>query len=177
MKRPSSSAKPIRAFFTPASVVATTGPLPPNAIDFQEFSRLQTEEFARIHSEILERIEQLFIDYGVTRTGDEVLDLRNLVTRMAEGRFRIIKVPFERKPSNPLALRTLLADAAAVNLERVEKRRCPYPDPQVAKKLITEEPFKERWKGMDTKTLCNWLTMARARFRSSSSRKNKRKRA
>ena len=111
-------------------------------------------------------------DYGVARTGNEAFDLRNLVMEMAEDRFRITKVPFQRKPSNPMARRLLLADA--VNLER---KRCPYSDRIVAQKLIAEEPFKERWGKVDAKTLSNWLIIARARFCSSSTRKFKRKRA
>jgi hypothetical protein len=50
------------------------------------------------------------------------------------------------------------------------KRPRPYSDREAIKKLMGEEPFKARWGGMNAKTLCNWLSAARASFEYSGQR-------
>jgi len=91
-----------------------------------------------------------------------------LVTRMADSCFSIKKQPNQSKPGNQLVLLWLLADVEAVQLAR--KRPRPYSDREAIKKLMGEEPFKARWGGMNTKTLCNWLSAARASFERSGQR-------
>src|SRR5260370_1131361 len=76
--------KAIEAAFTPYNLVP--GPDDPpvlKVMSFEEFSHLQTEEIARIGSKIVERIEQLFRLYCVTRTGDDFCDFKSLALEMA----------------------------------------------------------------------------------------------
>jgi hypothetical protein len=77
-------AKPIEATFTPYNLVP--GPDDPpvlKVMSFEEFSHLQTKEIVRIGSKIVKRIEQLFLVYGIVRTGDDFFDFRNLALQMA----------------------------------------------------------------------------------------------
>jgi hypothetical protein len=76
--------KAIEAAFTPYYLVP--GPDDPpvlNVMSFEEFSHLKTEEIVRIGAKIVERIEQLFRLYCVTRTGDDFCDFRSLALEMA----------------------------------------------------------------------------------------------
>jgi hypothetical protein len=107
-------------------------------------------------------LELLFPLYGLLANGTRVFDYQLLVTRLADGGFSIKKQPNQSKPGNQLVLLWLLADVEAVQLAR--KRPRPYSDREVIKKLMSEEPFKARWGGTDTKTLCNWLVAARRSF-------------
>jgi len=77
-------ANAIEATFTPYNLVP--GPDDPpvlKVMSFEEFSHLQTKEIVRIGSKIVERIERLFLAYGIARTGDDFLDFRNLALQMA----------------------------------------------------------------------------------------------
>jgi hypothetical protein len=105
-------------------------------------------------------LELLFPLYGLLANGTCVFDYQLLVTRMADSCFSIKKQPNPSKPGNQLVLLWLLADVDAVQLAR--KRPRPYSDREAIKKLMGEEPFKARWGGMNMKTLCNWLSAARA---------------
>jgi hypothetical protein len=95
-------------------------------------------------------------------------DYQVLVTRMADSCFSIKRQPNQSKAGNQLVLLWLLADVEAVQLAR--KRPRPYSDREAVKKLMSKEPFKARWGGMNTKTLCNWLSAARASFEHSGQR-------
>src|SRR5215471_7075727 len=77
-------ANPIEAAFTPYNLLP--GPDDPPVVkvmSFEEFSQLETKEIVRIGSKIVERIEHLFLLYGITRTGDDFFDFRNLALHMA----------------------------------------------------------------------------------------------
>src|SRR5258708_32189013 len=76
--------KAIEAAFTPYNLVPGTDDPPVlKVMSFEEFSRLQTEEIVRIGSKIVERIEQLFRLYCVTRTGDDFCDSKSRTREMA----------------------------------------------------------------------------------------------
>jgi hypothetical protein len=80
--------EPIKVAFTPCDVVAKEGEVPVlEVLGWHELMRRQTEEFDRVGAEINERIEGLFQDYGVARTGDDLADFRNLALQMAIKRF------------------------------------------------------------------------------------------
>ena len=113
-------------------------------------------------------LELLFPLYGLLANGTCVFDYQLLVTRMADSCFSIKKRPNQSKPGNQLVLLWLLADVEVVQLAR--KRPRPYSDREAIKKLMGEEPFKARWGGMNAKTLCNWLSAARASFERSGQR-------
>src|SRR2546422_1007211 len=52
-------------------------------MSFEEFSHLQTEEIVRIGAKIVARFEQLFLLYGVARTGNDFGDFKSLALEMA----------------------------------------------------------------------------------------------
>lgn len=75
MTRPSGSDKPIKVAFLPCDLVSKSGDVPIiETLGFHEVVRLQTEEHDRVGRELLERIEGFFQDYGVARTGDDLVD-------------------------------------------------------------------------------------------------------
>jgi hypothetical protein len=113
-------------------------------------------------------LDLLFPLYGLLASGTCVFDYQLLVTRMADGCFSSSKQPNQSKPGNQLVVLWLLADVEAIELAR--KRPRPYSDREAIKKLTTEEPFKARWGGMNTNTLCNWLRVARKSFEHSRQR-------
>ena len=80
-------AKPIEAVF--ASYNLAPGPLDPvpKVMSFEEFLSFQTKDIVHIGSKIVERFEQLFRLYRITRTGDDLCDFRNLALEMAIEQF------------------------------------------------------------------------------------------
>jgi hypothetical protein len=76
--------------------------------------------------------------------------------------FRIESIPYEHKPSNPLALTQLRGDAEAAS---AKWPRNPPSDRDTARKLIEQEPFKARWGGMSVKTIQTWLHAMREFFK------------
>ena len=107
-------------------------------------------------------LDLLFPLYGLLASGTCAFDYQLLVTRMADGCFSSRKQPNQSKPGNQLVVLWLLADVEAIELAK--KRPRPYSDREAIKKLTTEEPFKARWGGMNTNTLCDWLRAARKSF-------------
>ncbi len=71
--------KPIKANF----ILTPDGPPLSKVVNIVDVSRLQTQEWSRIYRELGERIEALFPDYGVDRTGDDTVDFRNLAIQLA----------------------------------------------------------------------------------------------
>jgi hypothetical protein len=132
--------------------------------DFYDFKNLALEMAIELFPDFRfkadpDLLQLLFPLYGLLANGNSAFDYQVLVTRMADGCFSINKQPYQSRPGNQLALLWLLADAESVQLAR--KRQRVYSDRETAKKLIEEEPFKTRWGGMNSKTLCNWLSAAR----------------
>jgi hypothetical protein len=141
--------------------------------DFCDFKSLALEMATELFPDFRfkadpDLLELLFPLYGLVANGTCAFDYQLLVSRMADGCFSIKKQPNQSKPGNQLVLLWLLADVEAVQLAR--KRPRPYSDREAIKKLMSEEPFKARWGGTNTKTLCNWLSAARRSFEHSGPR-------
>src|SRR5262249_34053179 len=76
--------KPIEVTFTSRDLAPILTSL--NAVQKPAFPLLvhhQTEEWDRVARELIRRIEALFHDHSVARTGDDLADFRNLALQIA----------------------------------------------------------------------------------------------
>lgn len=125
----------------------------------EELWRVRDEWCIRIERE--DRLELLFLHYGIDRTGNDACDFKKLALRMAIdlfSGFRVKDQPKRHKRNNPLTLLLLLADVEAVKLKTKSSLRS---DTNALKTLSTEERFEKLWGRMEEKTLLNWLGDAR----------------
>jgi hypothetical protein len=108
-------------------------------------------------------LELLFPLFGVIlgKGGPNAFAYKLLILQLMKNQelFRIEKRPYKHKPSNPLALLRLLADAEVVRSKWSRRR---HSDREIAKHLIEKEA---RWAGMDWKTLRNWFAAAHKLFK------------
>jgi hypothetical protein len=119
----------------------------------------------RAYGETLEKLELLFPRYGLTRTGNDLVDFRALAARMARDLFRGFEIvdcnapkPYQHKRGNPVALMGLLADVEAVKQQRLPER---CSDSEAVRILSTSSRFAHRWGRFEkSRTLQNWLVHA-----------------